>query len=292
MEDSILTSLVLPGALFCIMLGMGLSLVPDDFVRIARYPKAVAVGLVNQLLILPLLAWGLVHLFGLSPALAVGLMILAACPGGVTSNLITHVAKGDTALSITLTAISSFITVFTIPLIVTLALRTFSGSAQPIELPVFKTIAQVFGVTVLPVSIGMLIRGQRPGFAQRMERPARIGSAVIFVVILAGIVLANLDLLRTHFLALSGVTLSLNLLTMALGLGTAWLLRLRLPQMLSISIESGIQNGTLAIVIATGILKQGDMALPAGVYSLIMFVTGGLVMWYFGRRPTAGLAEA
>ncbi len=288
MEESVLTSVVLPLSLFIIMLGVGLSLVVDDFKRVVLYPKAVAVGLFNQLLLLPLVALGLAILFNLTPAMAVGLMLIACCPGGVTSNLITYVSRGDTALSIPLTAISGSVVIFTIPLILIFSLEffQFTGSTGPVEVPLGQTIGQIAGITALPITIGMLIRRFKPAIADRLDKPARIGSAVIFVVILLGVILANLDVLQEHFLDLSSVTIGLNLIMMLIGYGSARLLALKAPQALTISIESGIQNGTLAIVIATSILRQGDMAVPGGVYSLIMFVSGGLVMYYFGvRKP-------
>ena len=155
MEASFLTSVILPASLFIIMLGMGLSLVLDDFKRIALYPKATLIGLSNQLLFLPIIAFVIIKLLNLAPMVAVGFMLLAACPGGTTSNLIAHVSRGDTALSITLTAISSFISVLTIPLIITYSLNHFVGNAQTIELPVVATIMQILIITVVPVSIGL-----------------------------------------------------------------------------------------------------------------------------------------
>jgi len=280
MKDSVLTSVVLPAALFLIMLGMGLSLTLGDFKRVAEVPRSAIVGLICQLLILPLVAFGLIHAFGMTGALAVGMMIIAACPGGVTSNLITHVSRGDTALSITLTAITSFITVFSIPLIVSFALSSFMGAEQSVELPVVKTILQVVAITILPVSIGMAIRHKSLTFAEKMERPSRIASTIIFILITIGVILANKQVIKDHFLSLAGVTVSLNVLTMIIGFGAAFLARLPARQMRTISIEAGIQNGTLAIVIATTIIKNGEMALPGGVYSLVMFATGGLMMAY------------
>jgi BASS family bile acid:Na+ symporter len=292
MEESVLTSVVLPAALFLIMLGMGLSLVVDDFKRVVAYPKAALTGLFCQLVLLPACGFLLAKAFGLRPEMAVGLMIIAACPGGVTSNLITHVARADTALSVTLTAINSVVAIFTIPLVVGFGLEHFLDASRGIELPVLKTIGQVFGITAVPVSIGMFIRARRPDFADRMDRPARIGSAVVFVLIVAGIIAANLDVLREHFAALSGVTVALNLLTMALGAVAGKLVRLPARQTLTVAIEAGIQNGTLAIVIATSILKQGDMALPGGFYSLVMFVSGAAIMFYGSRTHGAGEDEA
>lgn len=279
-----LTTVILPASLFIIMLGMGFSLVTDDFKRVLKYPKAAMIGLANQLILLPMIGFAIASLFGLSPIFAVGLMIISACPGGVTSNLITHVAKGDTALSITMTAIASFITVFSIPLIINFGMVMFMDESQIIELPVFETMGKVIGITILPVSIGMWIRHLKPDFAIKMERPTRITSTVIFVVILVGVIAANWGRLLEYFTVLSGATLALNVATMGLGYFAARLFQLDLKQSLSITIESGIQNGTLAIVIAETILNQNEMALPAGVYSIMMFITGGLMMAYFGNR--------
>jgi len=292
MKESILTTVVLPASLFIIMLGMGLSLVVDDFKRVVVYPKAMAVGLTNQLLLLPLIGFALAYVFSLSPMMAVGLMLIAACPGGVTSNLITHVSRGDAALSITLTAINSAITVITIPLIVSFSLDHFVGEARTIEMPVLKTILQIVAITVLPVAIGMTIRRFKPDFADRMERPSRIASTVIFALIVVGIIAANTDLIKEHFFALAGVTLALNVITMLLGFVASKAAKLDLSQGLAITIESGIQNGTLAIVLATTILKEGELALPAGIYSLIMFATGAVIMLYFGRRSPDELSAA
>lgn len=294
MEESALTSIVLPLSLFIIMLGVGLSLVVDDFKRVALYPKAVAIGLTNQLLVLPLVAFALAVIFNLSPMVAVGLMLIACCPGGVTSNLITYVSRGDVALSITLTAISGAIVIFTIPpiLIFSLDYFAYTGETGEVVVPLGQTIGQIIAITALPVGIGMSVRRFKPDFADKMAKPARIGSAVIFTLILAGVIAANTDVIREHFLALSGVAVALNILTMSIGFGSALFLKLKKPQALTIAIETGIQNGTLAIVIATSILKQGDLAIVGGVYSLIMFMTGGLIMYYFGLRKQPELASA
>jgi len=284
MEDTILTTTILPLSLFIIMLGMGLSLVIADFKRIALYPKATIIGLTNQLIFLPLIAFAIVSILNLSPMVAVGFMLLAACPGGVTSNLITHVSRGDTALSITLTAISSFASVVTIPFIISSSLFHFLGDAQSIELPVVKTIIQILAITIVPVSIGMTVRHFFPNFATKMDKPTRIFSTVIFLIILISIIATNTETIRLYFFEFGGVSLFLNVVTMGLGFLAAKFFKLNLPQSISIAIESGIQNSTLAIVIATSILKQGDLSLPAAIYGLIMFLPGGFMMWYFGNR--------
>ena len=284
MEDTFLTTTVLPLSLFIIMLGMGLSLVIGDFKRIALYPKATLIGLTNQLILLPIIAFGIVSVLNLAPMVAVGFMLLAACPGGVTSNLITHVSRGDTALSITLTAISSFVSVITIPLIMSFSLLNFLGEAQPIALPVVETIMQILVITIVPVSIGMAIRHFFPDFANRMDKPTRIFSSVIFLIILVSIIVTNTEIIRLYFSEFAGVSFFLVLATMGLGFFSSKIFQLNLPQSISIAIESGIQNGTLAIVIATSILQQSDLSLPAAIYSLVMFLPGGLMMWFFGRR--------
>ena len=284
MESGILTTLILPASLFIIMLGMGLSLTIQDFRNVVKYPKAFAIGIVNQLVLLPIIGFLLLFIFKMDPILSVGFMLLAACPGGVTSNLISHFAKADTALSISLTAVTSFITVLTIPLIVNFALGYFMSENQEIQLPIVKTIVQIIGITVLPVSLGMFIRKRLPEFSDRMEKPARTASTVIFVLIFLGIVFTNLDILQENIGKLGLATLTLNVITMLTGYIIARALQLNLPQTLSIAIESGIQNGTLAIVIASSILQNADMSLPAAIYSLPMFLTGGIIMYSFGRR--------
>lgn len=286
MKESVLTTLVLPLSLFVIMLGMGLSLTPADFGRVFRRKLSFGVGLFSQLVCLPLLGWGLALGFGLEATLAVGLVLIAVCPGGVTSNLVTHVSRGDTALSISLTAVSSIVTVFSIPLVLGFALEHFLGGGA-VQLPVLETIAKVFGITVLPVGLGMAVRARFLRFATAMERPVRIASTVLFVVIVAGIIAKNVDLLREHFLDLAGVLLALNVGTMVVGFLLARIARLSLPEAIAITIESGIQNGTLAIVIATSILHRGELALPAAVYSLLMFATGAVMMLIFGTRKAA-----
>ena len=291
MENSIPTTVILPASLFIIMIGMGLALTLDVFRRVVRFPKAVAVGLSNQLIFVPIIGFFVAYLFPLSPALAVGVMMIAACPGGATSNLITHVAKGDIALSVTLTAVSSCVTVFTIPLIINWALSYHLGQTQEIKLPVLKTMGQVFSITALPVSLGMLIRSRNQAFAQRMEKPMRIASTIIFIAILLGIVAANFDVLIESFGSLGPSTFCLNMATMGMGYLGARLLGLNLAQTLSIIIESGIQNGTLAIVIASSILFMPEMGLPAAIYTIFMFSSGGFMMWYFGRRETGELKE-
>ncbi|TMU56620.1 bile acid:sodium symporter family protein [Flagellimonas algicola] len=275
----------LPLSLAIIMLGMGMTLVPADFTRIIKYPKAILLGLTNQLLFLPLIGFALAIIFELNPVTAIGLMILASCPGGPTSNLITQVCKGNIALSVTLTAIASFVSILTIPFILSYALAYFGSTTDiAIKLPIMDTIIQIMGITVIPISIGMFIRRRRTEFAKRMERPMRIASTVIFILVFIAVLAANSEKLVEGMKEAGLVTLILNLATMGLGYMTAKLFKLNLKNVISITIESGIQNGTLAFVIATSILNNIEMGIPTGAYSIWMFITGGFLMWYFGKR--------
>jgi BASS family bile acid:Na+ symporter len=283
MSGELLKQTALPLALFAVLFGMGLSLVPEDFRRVFRHPKAKLVGLACQLLLLPAVAFALALLFRLPGELAVGLMLLAACPGGATSNVITHLSKGDTALSVTLTAISSTVCVFTIPWIVGWSMQWFMGGSSAVQLPFWKTLGQLTVVTILPIACGMAVRAARPAWARRLERPAGIFALVILALIIMAAVAREKDL--AHQFAVAGpAAISLNILTMLLGFAAGWMFALPLAQRITISIEAGIQNGTLALAIALGLLESSRIAMPAVVYSLFMFVSGAVMIAIYGRR--------
>ncbi|MDE0559954.1 bile acid:sodium symporter family protein [Algoriphagus sp. NF] len=284
MEGNILTEVFLPLTLAVIMLGMGLSLTVTDFKRIFIYPKAVTLGLINQLVILPLIAFSLAIFFDLNPGLAVGLMILAACPGGPTSNLISHLANGDTALSITLTAFSSLITVITIPFIVNFSISFFIPGGEQPPLNIFGTVISVLAITIIPVAIGMLIFKKSPQLARKMDRPFRIFSAVFFVVIILAAILKERENIVDYFSQIGPVALGLNVLTLAFGFFSAKALGLVAKQARTISIESGIQNGTLGITIAATLIGNSEMTIPSAVYSLIMFGTAGVLIFIGGNK--------
>ncbi len=292
MEQSIVTALFLPLALGIIMLGMGMTLTLDDFKRIMIYPKAVVAGVVCQLLLLPAIGFAVASAFNMAPELAVGIMLLALCPGGATSNIISHLAKADLALSITLTAISSVITNFTIPIFLNMALFHFMGGAQAVQLPLATTILQIFVVTILPVSLGMYIKKRFPAFTEKSLKAVNIVSAVFFVVILLLAILKERANIIPFFEQAGMAALLLNLTGMALGYLIGKALALDFRQQVAISIETGIQNGTLAIAIALSpvILNNSQMATPAAIYSLIMFVTASLVIFFSRRRAEPQLA--
>ena len=281
------STIILAAALTIIMLGMGLSLVVDDFKRILLYPKAILIGLTNQLILLPLIGFTIASVFPLKPEIAIGIMILAACPGGPTSNLIAHLAKGDTALSVSLTALSSFITLLTIPLIVNFALVHFSAEAQLERLPYLDTILRIFVIIVIPVIIGMTIRRYKESFALRMGKPVRIASAFVLALVIIGIIIKEKENFVSYFQQAGIAAAVLNITTMVVGYYSSRLFKIIDKRAISISIESGIQNGTLGITIAVALLFNTEYAITPAVYSLIMFFTGGIVIYIGINRDKA-----
>jgi bile acid:Na+ symporter, BASS family len=283
MQDSILTTLILPIALAMIMLGLGLSLKSDDFLRIFKYPKAVTIGLIGQLVILPIIALAIVKVIPMPPAIAVGLIILALCPCGPSSNMITYLAGGDVALAVTLTVFSSMITVFTIPLFASMAVNSFLGTNAIVSLPIGATMGQIFVITVIPIALGMLIQSRFPEIARRLEKVINklaVGFLVLIIILLVAKEWSRLPSLIVQ--AGTGVML-LNILGMAAGFAISKMLNLNVAQQICIAIEVGIQNGTLAIAITAGILKDAEMAIPAAIYSLFMYLTGFAVIAYSKR---------
>lgn len=274
-------------ALMIVMVGMGLSLTVGDFKRVVNYPRAMVLGLLNQLVLLPLIGFALVWVFRVPPEIAIGVMILAACPGGPTSNLIAHLARGDTALSVSLTAISSMVTVFTIPIIINLAMVSFVNQTERIHLDVWDTIVKIFTIVIIPVILGMLINRFWSQFAAKMEKPVKVISGLLLLMIIIGIILKEKDTLPGYFAQAGIITFLLNAITMTLGYFGARMLHLQIPQAISISVESGIQNGTLAIAVAGGLLGNLAYAIAPVVYSIIMFLTAGVVI-YLGNRLIKG----
>jgi len=274
MQSSFFTSVLLPLALAVVMLGMGLGLIPEDFRRITRYPKAVAVGSLCQVLLLPLIGTLIAMVVPMQPEIAVGLIVVALCPGGPSSNLMTYLARGDVALSVTLTAVSSIVTVFTIPLFTNLALQHFLGESTAIALPVGSTILQIFLITLLPVAIGMTIRYLFPNTARRLEKQMSRLAIGLLALIITLLAIKEGNKLPGFLMQAGMSVVLLNLLAMLAGWLAAKLFRLPLAQQICIAIEVGIQNGTLAIAITAGLLNNADMAVPAAVYSLLMYATG------------------
>lgn len=268
--DSALTTIGLPIALGIIMLGLGLGLTVQDFARVAKQPKAVLVALACQLLLLPLICFGLVLLFQLPPVLAVGMLMLAASPGGTTANLYSHLFRGDVALNISLTAINSVLAVVTLPIITNLAIAYFQPFDGQLGLQFGKTL-EVFAIVLLPVVLGMLVRRLRPRFADAMDKPVRIASVVILAVVIAGAVISNWQLLIANLGSLALITVLFCLISLAVGYTVPRLLRIGRRQAIASSFEIGIHNATLAIVIAQSVLGSTELSLPAAVYGVLMF---------------------
>ncbi len=278
------STVILALSLIIIMLGMGLSLTVRDFVQVFIHPKAILIGLTCQLLLLPIIGFFLINVFTLEPAIAIGIIILVACPGGPTSNLITHLAKGDTALSVSMTALSSLITLVTIPFVINIGLQQVLGESTDIQLNVLEAIRNILIIVILPVGLGMLIRAKGPNFANWMAKPVKTASAVVFIAVLLGILIKERTSIVSYFQQAGTATLTLNLLTMGLGYGLGYLFKLPTKQRISISIEGGIQNGTLAISIATILLGNTAYAISPAVYSLLMFLTSGAFIFWSNRQ--------
>jgi bile acid:Na+ symporter, BASS family len=283
MQATLLTNLLLPLALGVIMLGLGLGLTLDDFRRVARYPRAVLIGLFLQTGVLPWAAFALALLFKLPPELAVGLMLLAASPGGATANIYSHLAHGDVALNITLTAINSLLCLLTLPIILNLSLEYFLGAGQYVPPPVQK-IVEVALIIVLPVALGMTIRHFATAFALRMEKPIRLLSVVVLVLLIGAAVAQSWALLVAWFAAVGLACLLFNLVSMGTGYLAPLAIRLPRKQAIAIAMEIGIHNGTLAIFIALNVLQNAAMSVPAAIYSLLMFFTAAVFAFWAARR--------
>jgi BASS family bile acid:Na+ symporter len=280
-----LTTIGLPVALGIIMFGLGLSLRPADFARVAKNPKAVIVALACQLILLPAICLGLVVLFGLPPILAVGMMLLAASPGGTTANLYSHLFRGDVALNISLTAVNSVIAVFTLPLITNFALGLFMPGESGLGLEFSKTV-EVFVIVLGPVLLGMLVRWWKPKFADAMDKPVRIASMIILAIVIIGAIVSNREILLENFGKLAGIAALFCALSLTIGFFVPRLFRVERKQAVASAFEIGIHNGTLAIVIAQSVLGSVELSLPAAVYSVLMFFIAlifGLIVARTGR---------
>ncbi len=281
MTASPLLTAFLPIALGIIMLGLGLSLTLADFARVAKFPKPVLIGLGCQVILLPLLCFFIAKGFGLAPALAVGLMLLAASPGGTSANLYSHLAHGDVALNITLTAVNSVIAVLTMPLIVNLSLAYFMEGDQALPLQ-FTKVVQVFVIVLGPVAIGIWLRSRFPGFAARMEKSVKIISALFLLIIILLAVVKDWQTFVDYAPLVGGAALAFNLISLAVGYWVPRLCKLSLRQSIAIGMEIGIHNGTLAIALALSpmLLNNATMSIPAAIYSIIMFFTAAAFGWW------------
>ncbi|MBB4904214.1 bile acid:sodium symporter family protein [Actinophytocola algeriensis] len=285
MNSSTATTVFLPVALGIVMLGLGLSLTVADFTRVVRYPKATIVALGCQILVLPAVCLGLVLLFDLDPVLAVGMMLLAASPGGTTANLFSHLARGDVALNVTLTAINSVLAVVTLPIVVNLSLAGFLGDGDDaIGLQPAKML-QVFAIVLVPVAIGMLIRRKAPDFTERMRGPVKIASILVLVAVIVVAVWQERDNVLGYLRDVGLVAVLLCVFSLTIGYLVPRAAKIERRQSIASAFEIGVHNSTLAITIALSpsLLNSAEMAVPAAVYGILMFIPAGVLAYLFAR---------
>lgn len=284
MEASIFTQVLLPVAIAFIMFGMGLSLTIQDFTRLGKVPFAIGAGLIGQMILMPMLAFGICILFKLDTTLAIGLMILAACPGGTMSNIFSQLAKANLALSVSLTAISTFICVFSTPFIIQFAITHFIGD-KAVEFSLLETAIGLFVVTLVPVVIGIIIKRQFASWAEKAEGYFRKFSLFFMVAMITALVIKERSLLVSSFDQVFFACLALNLLSIVIGLLLARTFNLSFIDAITLAIEVGIQNATLAILIAISFLNAPEFAVSAGVYGLAMYIGPSfLVLWAKHKR--------
>ena len=284
-EDSFFALVMLPIALAVIMGSLGLSLTIADFKRVVLYPKGVAIGLTNLFLISPFLAFAIAELYDLSPELAVGLVLMGAAPGGATANLMTHLARGDTALSVTMTAVSSVAAIVTVPLYLSLSIDYFDAGVGD-DVSMGGIVARVFIILVVPLAIGMYIRSRDPDRADRLDKRIKIVAFGFLALVIAGAVITEWQTVQDNFADLALATLTLNLAAMSVSFTIAQVARLSPAQSTAIALELGVHNGTLAIAVAS--VVDDTLATPAAIYSIFMFVTAGAfarVMWNRNAEP-------
>ena len=289
--DSVLLTIGLPIALAVIMFGLGLSLTLADFRRVADTPKAVGVALAVQVIVLPLIAFGLVKAFGLTAGLAVGMMILAASPGGTTANLYSHLFHGDVALNISLTAINSLLAILTLPIVTNLALGHFGSGEDGVGMQ-FGKLVQVFAIVLIPVAIGMAVRSRAPEFAARMDRPVRVASAILLVLVVIGAILGERENIADYFVQVGIITSLFCVISLTLGYAVPRALGLTEGQAIASSFEIGIHNSTLAIAMAVTVLESTEMAVPGAVYGVVMFfIAAGFGLLFVRGRGARDLAD-
>ena len=279
----IVTDIFLPLALGFIMLSLGLGLTGADFFRVVKQPKDFFVGAVGQIILLPVIAFALVKILEISPDLALGLMIIAAAPGGVTSNILTSFAKGDVALSVSLTAIISLLSVVTIPIIINTSLNLLGIVNIPLNISLINMALNIFLIVTVPVIIGMLFKKFFHNIAIKFESISKRISGILFVIVLIGAILAERENIVSYFAQAGFITLILNILMMCVAFYLAQLFGTGIAQKKCISIECGLQNGTLAIFVANSFFDGGVIVVPAATYSLIMFATS-LIFIFFLRK--------
>ena len=287
MESSAITTIFLPVALGLIMLGLGLSLTIADFQRVVKFPKVIFIGLFCQMILLPVVCFSIAKGFGLAPELAVGLMLLAASPGGSTANLFSHLANGDVALNISLTAFNSILSILMLPLIVNFSINYFMESGQVVPLQ-FKKIIEVFAIVLVPVGIGMIVNAKNPSISIKLEKPVKVLSALFLVLIIVSAIIKEKAHIVEYFQEIGIPALLFNVLSLGIGYFIPRMLNIGKKQAIAIGMEIGIHNGTMAIFIATTVLNNSVMSIPPAIYSLIMFLTAGVFGYFVSKSNSEG----
>ncbi|MCA0899580.1 bile acid:sodium symporter family protein [Microbulbifer agarilyticus] len=283
MESSPLISIGLPISLFIIMIGIGMTLTARDFHHVTVKPAGLILGSITQILLMPAIAFALAWALSLPPAMAVGLVVIAACPGGTTSNLFTMLARGNVALSIVLTISASLITIMTLPIFANYALQLYYGAQQEIALPFVRTVLMLSAIVLLPVAIGMTVKAWRPTFAARAEGFVSIFGGLVLVLLVVGIVYGIRDRFFDLMAQAGPATIALNLLGIVLGFLSAKLVGLGKREGLAIATELGIKNGTLGLMVTLTLMHSNEMSVPSAIYGVIMFPIGFMLVAY-GRR--------
>lgn len=283
------SAILLPAALGLLMFGMGLSLTIEDFRRVLIQPRSLFIGLFAQMILLPAIAFTIAHLANLPAELKVGFVIIAACPGGATSNLITYLLRGNVALSISLTTVNSFLTLVTTPLLIFLGLLWFMGTGETVQLPIGPTILKIFAITLLPTSLGIIARYKWTQWAIKSEKPLRfilpVLYGIIYIVAILGGKADSPDGLSGIYLKILPWAIALNLLGMTLGFGLALIARQKISNQVTLAVEVGIQNSALAITIASSsiFLDNYFMAIPAIIYGFFTFASA-IIFGYLVKK--------
>jgi bile acid:Na+ symporter, BASS family len=292
MEDSFFSVVLLPVALAVIMVSLGMHLSTADFRRVVTEPKGIGIGILNLALVSPLLAFGIAKLFSLEPALAVGLVLLGASPGGTMANLLTHLARGDTALSISITGISSVVSVITVPLFLTLAIDHFGASGFDDDVNMLGVALRALLITVIPLSIGMWLRTHRADWVRRRQDLFQKVAFSVFLAIVIGVIAAENERVTENLGDVAGAAIALNVAAMTISFTVSRLARLDDRQSTAIAIELGVHNTALAIAVGASIATV--LTIPAAVYASFMFITAGLFarLMYKRNAPAGDPASA
>lgn len=275
---------LLPIGLAFIMFTVGIGLRARDFKQVALHPNALLVGLGNQIVLLPLVGLSLAILYDGPVEFAFGIMILAACPGGITSNLLSVLAKGNAALSVSMTAITSLASILTVPAVLGISHFILIGDSTDIQMPVERVMAGIFLITGLPIALGMLLNAKFPAFSATVQPKARTVATLIFALIVAGAFISNKDNIAQHFLDVGLFLVALNIITMGLGFLSAWVCHRNHADTVTVSLECGLQNAALAIFIAVNVLNSPVLMVPAIIYALVMNFSAAGMIWFARRK--------